>query len=83
VARKGAAVEVQPQHSGVRVVVADDVVLLREGLARLLAGSGYCVVGQAGEALGFLELVRVEKPELVIVDIGCRRPAPPRDSIPR
>jgi DNA-binding NarL/FixJ family response regulator len=52
-----------------RVVVADDDVLLREGLASLLAGSGYCVVGQAGDAVELLELVGGEKPELVIVDI--------------
>jgi DNA-binding NarL/FixJ family response regulator len=60
---------VQPQQSGVRVVVADDDVLLREGLASLLAASGYRVVGQADDAVGLLELVRAEKPELVIVDI--------------
>jgi DNA-binding NarL/FixJ family response regulator len=60
---------VQAERSGVRVVLADDDVLLREGLASLLAGSGYSVVGQAGDAAGLLELVRVEKPELVIVDI--------------
>jgi DNA-binding NarL/FixJ family response regulator len=60
---------VQPEHSAVRVVLADDDVLLREGLASLLVGSGYSVVGQAGDAVGLLELVRVEKPGLVIVDI--------------
>jgi DNA-binding NarL/FixJ family response regulator len=53
----------------VRVVVADDDVLLREGLASLLTRSGYQVVGQAGEATTLLELVRTEKPELAIVDI--------------
>jgi DNA-binding NarL/FixJ family response regulator len=53
----------------VRVVVADDDVLLREGVASLLANSGYRVVAQAGDAVGLLELVRVEKPDLVIVDI--------------
>jgi DNA-binding NarL/FixJ family response regulator len=60
---------VQPQQSGMRVVLADDDVLLREGLASLLAVSGYRVVGQAGDAVGLLELVRAEKPEVVIVDI--------------
>jgi DNA-binding NarL/FixJ family response regulator len=63
------AVEVQPGQTGVRVVVADDDVLLREGVASLLANSGYRVVAQAGDAVGLLELVRVEKPDLVIVDI--------------
>ncbi len=52
-----------------RVVVADDDVLLGEGLASLLARSGYQVVGQAGDATALLELVRAEKPELAIVDI--------------
>ncbi len=59
----------QPGQTGVRIVVADDDVLLREGVASLLANSGYRVVAQAGDAVGLLELVRVEKPDLVIVDI--------------
>jgi DNA-binding NarL/FixJ family response regulator len=60
---------VQPGQTGVRVVLADDDVLLREGLASLLTRSGYQVVGQAGEATTLLELVRIEKPDLAIVDI--------------
>ena len=52
-----------------RVAVADDDVLLREGLASLLERSGFEVVGQAGDAPGLLELVRDHEPELVIVDI--------------
>jgi DNA-binding NarL/FixJ family response regulator len=52
-----------------RVVVADDDVLLREGLASLLDRSGYEVVGQAGDANELLALVREQEPELVIVDI--------------
>nr|WP_325507676.1 response regulator transcription factor [Mycobacterium sp.] len=52
-----------------RVVVADDDVLLREGLASLLTRSGYQVVGQVGEATSLLDLVRDEKPDLAIVDI--------------
>ncbi len=52
-----------------RVVVADDDVLLREGLARLLDSAGYEVIGQAGDARGLTELVRSESPELAIVDI--------------
>jgi DNA-binding NarL/FixJ family response regulator len=52
-----------------RVAVADDDVLLREGLASLLERSGFEVVGQAGDAPGLLELVREHEPELVIVDI--------------
>jgi DNA-binding NarL/FixJ family response regulator len=55
--------------TAVRVVVADDDVLLREGLASLLDRSGFEVVGQAGDAARLLELVRDTDPELVIVDI--------------
>src|SRR5246127_3494984 len=67
--REGIIVAVQPEQAGTRVVVADDDVLLREGLASLLTGPGYQVVGQAGDATSLLELVRSEKPELAIVDI--------------
>jgi len=52
-----------------RVALADDDVLLREGLASLLARSGFEVVGQAGDAAELLALVRRHAPELVIVDI--------------
>ncbi|QYN40922.1 response regulator transcription factor [Pseudonocardia sp. DSM 110487] len=52
-----------------RVVVADDDVLLREGLSSLLERSGFEVVGQAGDATRLLELVRDMTPDLVIVDI--------------
>lgn len=52
-----------------RVVVADDDVLLREGVASLLARSGYRVVGQVGDAASLLGLVRRERPQLAIVDI--------------
>jgi DNA-binding NarL/FixJ family response regulator len=50
-------------------VVADDDVLLREGVASVLERSGFQVVGQAGDATELLELVREHDPELVIVDI--------------
>jgi len=52
-----------------RVVVADDDVLLREGIASLLDRSGFDVVGQAGDATELLVLVRELRPELAIVDI--------------
>jgi DNA-binding NarL/FixJ family response regulator len=52
-----------------RTVLADDDVLLREGLASLLERSGLEVVGQAGDASELLDLVRQHEPELVIVDI--------------
>lgn len=55
--------------SAVQVVVADDDVLLREGLASLLDRSGFEVVGQAADATDLLALVRDRKPQLVVVDI--------------
>ena len=53
----------------VRVALADDDVLLREGLASLLERSGFELVGQAGDADGLLALVREHAPELAVVDI--------------
>jgi len=50
-------------------VLADDDVLLREGLAGLLERSGFEVVGQSGDAAELLALVREHRPELAIVDI--------------
>ncbi|MBO0679238.1 response regulator transcription factor [Mycolicibacterium sp. S2-37] len=55
--------------SSLRAVVADDDVLLREGVASLLDRSGFEVVGQAGDATELLALVRESKPDLVVVDI--------------
>jgi DNA-binding NarL/FixJ family response regulator len=52
-----------------RVVLADDDVLLREGLASLLDRSGFNVVGQAGNGTELLALVRSVRPELAIIDI--------------
>jgi DNA-binding NarL/FixJ family response regulator len=52
-----------------RVVLADDDVLLREGLASLLERSGFDVVGQAGNGTELLGLVRSARPELAIIDI--------------
>ena len=53
----------------IRVALADDDVLLREGLASLLERSGFDVVGQCADAPSLLALVREQQPELVIVDI--------------
>jgi DNA-binding NarL/FixJ family response regulator len=55
--------------SGTQVVLADDEVLLREGLASLLERSGFDVVGQCGNSSELLELVREHRPELAIIDI--------------
>jgi DNA-binding NarL/FixJ family response regulator len=52
-----------------RVVVADDVLLMREGITRVLEGSGHEVVGQAADVPGLLALVDTEEPDLVIIDI--------------
>jgi DNA-binding NarL/FixJ family response regulator len=52
-----------------RVVLADDDVLLREGLASLLERAHFVVVGQAGDGAGLLALVREQAPDLVLVDI--------------
>jgi len=52
-----------------RVVLADDEVLLREGLASLLGRSGFDVVGQCGEPTELLELVRERRPDLAVIDI--------------
>ncbi len=52
-----------------RVVLADDEMLIREGLASLLERSGFEVVGQCGEPDELLALVREHRPDLAIVDI--------------
>src|ERR1700759_134557 len=58
----------------IRVVIADDDLLLREGIASLLGSSPFEVVGVAADATGLLELVREHVPELVVLDI--RMPPP-------
>ena len=52
-----------------RVALAEDDVLLREGLASLLERRGFDVVGQCGDPTELLALVREHRPELAIVDI--------------
>lgn len=51
------------------VVVADDDLLLREGLSSLLTQAGYDVVGQAGDGTELLALVQEHRPDIVLVDI--------------
>src|SRR5262249_34497453 len=52
-----------------RIVLADDDMLLREGIASILERAGFDVVGQADDALGLLTLIRKHHPDLAIVDI--------------
>jgi DNA-binding NarL/FixJ family response regulator len=53
----------------VRVVVADDSVLLREGIVRILSDSDFEVVGQAGDAEDLVRKVAAHKPDVAIVDV--------------
>jgi DNA-binding NarL/FixJ family response regulator len=53
----------------VRIVIGEDSVLLREGVARLLESGGMEVVGQAGDADDLLRKVRAHKPDVAVVDI--------------
>ncbi|MEV5174327.1 response regulator transcription factor [Streptomyces flaveolus] len=52
-----------------RVVLAEDDVLFREGLASLLQGAGCAVVGQTADAVQLLDAVREARPDLVVTDI--------------
>ena len=52
-----------------RVVIAEDTVLLREGLAGLLEDAGHEVVGKAGDADGLLAMVGEHAPDLAVVDV--------------
>jgi DNA-binding NarL/FixJ family response regulator len=52
-----------------RVAIAEDDVLLRQGLAALLREGGYDVVGQASDAADLIDLVRREHPDVAIIDI--------------
>jgi DNA-binding NarL/FixJ family response regulator len=52
-----------------RVVIADDAVILREGAARLLEEAGFDVVGQAGDADDLLRKVRAHRPDVAVIDV--------------
>lgn len=52
-----------------RVVIAEDSVLLREGIARLLEGAGFQVVAAVGDAEQLLRTVEADPPDLVVVDV--------------
>jgi DNA-binding NarL/FixJ family response regulator len=53
----------------VRVVIAEDSALLREGLARILAEGGFEVTAQAGDADGLMRAIRMEPPDVAVVDV--------------
>ena len=52
-----------------KVVVAEDSVLLREGLVRLLEDSGFEVAGQAGDAEDLIRKVGAHKPDVAVIDV--------------
>ena len=52
-----------------RVVIADDEVLLREGLARLLQDAGFEIAGRCGDAEALLRMVDTRRPDVALVDI--------------
>ena len=52
-----------------RIVIADDTVLLREGAARLLEEAGHEVVAQAGDADDLLRKVRAHEPDVAVIDV--------------
>jgi len=58
-----------PAMGAKRVVVADDDILLREGISSVLRNGGYEVVGDAGDAVALAEVVAATKPDLVVIDI--------------
>ena len=64
-------------NAGVRVVVADDSVLLRDGVVRLLNDSGFVVVAAVGDADALLDAVTEQQPDLCVVDV--RMPPTPTD----
>jgi DNA-binding NarL/FixJ family response regulator len=75
----------------VRVVVAEDSVLLREGIVRVLSDAGFDVVGQAGDAEDLVRKVRAHRPDVAVVDIrmpptntddGLRAARAIRDELP-
>jgi DNA-binding NarL/FixJ family response regulator/class 3 adenylate cyclase len=61
--------KVQKQADRIRVALADDAVLLREGIARLLTEAGFDVVGQSGTADDLMLKVRSYAPDVAVVDI--------------
>jgi len=63
--------------SPLRVVIAEDSVLIREGIARLIEESGGTVVAKVGDGDAFVEAVEAERPDVSVVDV--RMPPSQRD----
>jgi DNA-binding NarL/FixJ family response regulator len=53
----------------VRIVIAEDMALLRAGLAQLLTAQGIEVVGEAGDAVALLSMVAAQRPDVALIDI--------------
>jgi DNA-binding NarL/FixJ family response regulator len=66
----GGASRLQPgERAPLRVVIAEDSVLLREGIVRLLEQSGFEVAGQAGDGEDLLRKVGAHKPDVAVIDV--------------
>ncbi len=65
----GERIELDRSGDPMRAVVADDIMLIRSGVARLLSDAGVEVVGEAGDAETLLRLVALERPDVAVVDI--------------
>ncbi|GAA4604723.1 DNA-binding NarL/FixJ family response regulator [Actinoplanes octamycinicus] len=52
-----------------RVMLADDAVLFREGMARILAEAGFAVAGQTGDGAALVDLVRADPPDVAVIDL--------------
>ena len=61
--------DIESAMQGTRLIVADDDVLLREGLASLLTSCGFNVIAQVGDGAELLTQARVQHPDVVVVDI--------------
>jgi DNA-binding NarL/FixJ family response regulator/class 3 adenylate cyclase len=64
-----ASLRTEPSGAPLRVVLADDAVLLREALAAGLKAAGFEVVGQAGDVAALLSLVESRSPDVAVVDV--------------